>query len=204
MAEPVKWWFEAAYIQACNCDFGCPCEFQAPPTKGYCEGSGAWQISSGRYGDVSLDGLGLAFAAKWPGALHLGGGTGALFVDERASEAQRAALLQIASGQAGGMPFEIIVTTLSKVLDPFFVPFAFNWDGRNSSVKIGGHMEIETEPVKNPVTGNPEGVRIVHETGFVFKEAEVVAGKTCVASAGEIQFDWPNQSGFVARVRYAN
>jgi hypothetical protein len=204
MAEPVKWWFEADYIQACNCDFGCPCEFQAPPTKGFCEGSGAWHIRSGRCGEVPLDGLGLAFAARWPGALHLGGGTGALFIDERASEAQRAALLQIASGQAGGMPFEIIVTTFSKVLDPFFVPFTFHWDGRNSRVKIGPYMEIETEPVKNPVTGSPEGVKIVHETGFVFKEAEVVAGKTCTASAGEVQFDWPNQSGFVALVRYAN
>ena len=28
----VKWTMEADYLQACNCDYGCPCEFQAPPT----------------------------------------------------------------------------------------------------------------------------------------------------------------------------
>src|SRR5690348_15511320 len=52
-----KWWLEADYLQACNCDYGCPCEFEAPPTEGFCEGLGAWRISKGKYGDVSLDGL---------------------------------------------------------------------------------------------------------------------------------------------------
>ena len=33
----VKWALEADCLQACNCDYGCPCEFEAPPTPGYCE-----------------------------------------------------------------------------------------------------------------------------------------------------------------------
>ena len=81
-----KWFFEADYLQACNCDYGCPCEFAAPPTTGFCEGAGVWKIERGKYGDLSLDGLGLAFAAKWPGAIHQGNGTVCLFVDERASK----------------------------------------------------------------------------------------------------------------------
>lgn len=199
-----KWWFEADYIQTCNCDFGCPCEFEAPPTMGFCEGMGAWHIRSGRHGDLSLDGLALAFAARWPEAIHKGNGTCALFVDERATAEQREALLKIASGQEGGMPFEIIVQTLSNVLDPLFVPFDFTWNGRNSRVKIGRHLEMETEPIKNPVTGQSEGVKIVHETGFIFQQADVVAGKTCNVSAGEIAFSWPNKAGFVSRIRYGN
>ena len=111
---PTKWSFEADYLQACNCDYGCPCEFSAPPTLGYCEGVGAWRINRGRYGDVPLDGLGLAFAARWPKALHEGNGTLCLFFDERASPAQRDALFQIASGKAGGLPFEIIAATISR------------------------------------------------------------------------------------------
>ena len=42
MTTQVKWTMEADYLQACNCDYGCPCEFEAPPTQGYCEGIGAW------------------------------------------------------------------------------------------------------------------------------------------------------------------
>src|ERR1041385_3037408 len=97
-----KWFLEADFLQACNCDFGCPCEFSAPPTMGYCEGMGAWKIRQGKFGDVPLDGLALGFAVRWPKAIHEGNGTVCMFFDERANPAQREALLQISSGQAGG------------------------------------------------------------------------------------------------------
>jgi hypothetical protein len=54
------------------------------PTKGFCQGMGAWRISQGNYGDVKLNGLGVGFAAHWPKAIHEGGGTACLFFDERA------------------------------------------------------------------------------------------------------------------------
>src|SRR3954463_13015770 len=157
-----KWSVEADYIQACNCDYGCPCEFAAPPTRGNCEGIFAWRISSGRFGDVSLDGLGLAGAARWPKAIHEGNGTAIAFVDVKASQAQRDALLTIFSGKAGGLPFEILVTTFTKVLEPRFVPFQFNFNGLNSSVNVGNELIISTAPIKNPVTGEPESVRVNH------------------------------------------
>src|SRR3981081_4131722 len=77
-----KWFFDADYLQACNCDYGCPCEFAAPPTTGSCHGVGVWRIERGKCGNVPLDGLCLAFAAHWPKAIHLGGGTLTAFVDE--------------------------------------------------------------------------------------------------------------------------
>jgi len=83
---------------------------------------GAWRISNGQYGELSLSGLGLGFAARWPKAIHEGNGTVCLFFDEKASAKQREALVQIASGQAGGLPFEIIVTTFSKILSPVSSP----------------------------------------------------------------------------------
>src|SRR6476646_10068599 len=70
MNEKTKWNIEADFVQACSCDFGCPCEFSAPPTRGYCEGLGAWRIARGNFGDVPLGGLALAFVARWPGAIH--------------------------------------------------------------------------------------------------------------------------------------
>lgn len=204
MKVDVKWNFEADYIQGCNCDYGCPCEFEAPPTQGFCDGAGAWNIIRGQFGDVRLDGLGLAYAAHWPKAIHQGNGTGVIFCDERATSDQRKALLTIASGEAGGLPFEIIATTFSKLLDPQFVRFEFQWDGRNSRAKIGNALELGVEPIKNPVTGSTESVRVVHQTGFVFKEAEVVSAKDCRCSMTGLSFSWPNKAGFVARVKYGN
>lgn len=204
MSNPTKWNIEADFIQACNCDYGCPCEFSAPPTKGFCEGMGAWQIKRGNFGDVKLDGLGVAFAAHWPKAIHEGGGTCGLIFDERATPPQREALMQICSGQAGGMPFEIIVTTFTKFLEPQYAPFKFNFDGRNSSVQIGNAMNVAVEPIKNPVTGEPESVRIEHSTGFIFKDAECVSAKQMDVNLGELKFAWPNKAGFVTQIKYSN
>ncbi len=204
MNNKIKWSFEADFLQACNCDYGCPCEFSAPPTRGFCEGMGAWRINRGTYGNAKLDGLGFGFAARWPKAIHEGNGTVCLFFDERANAQQRDALMQIASGQAGGLPFEIIVTTFSKVLEPQYLPFQFNLNGRNSSVKIGDAVQVEVEPIKNPVTGDPESVRVDHATGFMFQQAECVSAEKMKVSAGELNFSWPKKAGFVTQVKYAN
>lgn len=200
----VKWQFEADYLQACNCHFGCPCEFEAPPTMGFCEGGGIWRINRGRYGDVPLDGLAVGFAAHWPKAIHEGNGTAVVFCDERANEDQRHALISIASGEAGGLPFEIIATTFSKVLDPQFVRFDFEANGKQSHGRAGDRLQIAVQPIRNPVTGSEESVKIVHETGFIFKSAECVASAECRCDVEGLTFSWPNRAAFVTQVRYGN
>lgn len=199
-----KWSLEADFLQACNCDYGCPCEFSAPPTRGFCEGTGAWKIIKGSFGDVKLDGLAMGFAAHWPKAIHEGNGTLALFLDERSNPKQREALLTICSGQAGGMPFEILATTFSKMLDPVYASFQFKLDGRDSSVSIGDALTVALEPIKNPVTKEPESVRVEHATGFIFKSAEAVSGKECRVDVPGMKFSWPDKAGFVTRVNYSN
>lgn len=199
-----KWYFEADYLQSCNCDYGCPCEFSAPPTMGFCEGMGAWRIERGEFDDVSLDGLGLAFAAKWPGAIHEGNGSVLLFVDEKASPEQREALLTIGSGQAGGLPFEILATTFSTLLEPQFVPMNCKIDGVNSSVTIGSQFRIALESIKNPVTREPEQVAVNHGTGFIFKTAEACSAREGAVEAENMSFSYPDKAGFISRIRYGN
>jgi hypothetical protein len=200
----VKWNIEADFYQGCNCNYGCPCEFEAPPTMGYCEGLGIWKINKGKYGTISLEGLGLGFSAHWPKAIHEGNGTAAIFVDEKASKEQREALLNIASGQAGGLPFEIIATTFTKVLDPFFVPFKFSVQGRNATVSMGDKVALTLEPIKNPVTGEAESLSIEHGTGFIFKKAECVSAKVCDSKVDGVKYSWPNKSGFISKISYSN
>lgn len=200
----MKWGFEADYLQACNCDYGCPCEFSAPPTMGFCEGVGVWKIREGFHGETKLDGLAIAFAARWPKAIHEGNGTLALFIDAKASPEQRDALLNICMGKAGGLPFEILAATISKALDPFFVPIEVQLNGRNSRAQLGNHLRLALEPIKNPVTGEPEDVRVDHGTGFVFKQAECTAGKECAVNVPGLSFSWPNKAGFVSTVNYRN
>jgi hypothetical protein len=161
-------------------------------------------IKTGSCGDVNLDGLKCAAIVSWPKAIHEGNGTACLFFDERANPQQRDALFQICSGQHGGLPFEIIVTTFSKILEPRYVPFTFHFNGRNSSVRVGDAMNVAVEPIKNPVTGEPESVRLEHSTGFIFKSAECVSAAQMNVNAGELKFSWPNKAGFVTQIKYSN
>jgi len=204
MSTQTKWNLEGDFLQACNCDYGCPCEFSAPPTRGDCQGTGAMEIRTGRCGEVVLDGIGWGFIAHWPKAIHLGNGTLCPLVDERATAEQREALLTILSGQLGGLPFEILAATFTTVLEPRFVPMEFVWDGRNSQVRAGDCLTIGLEPIKNPVTGAPESVWIEHGTGFIFKNAEAVSAKEMNANVEGLRFSWPDKAGFVTKVSYAN
>jgi hypothetical protein len=197
-----KWSWTADFIQACNCDWGCPCNWSAPPTTGFCHGMGAWKIRAGLYDGLTLDGLHVAFAAKWPGQIHEGNGVCALYVDERADAAQRDALLRIVSGQAGGLPFEIVAGTFAEVLDPLLLPFDFRVDGPRSSVSIGPVLRVALEPIKSPVMGNPVAGRIVLERGFVFKEALVTSLDVFTVLDREVKFAYPGKNGHYAVVDY--
>ena len=105
---------------------------------------------------------------------------------------------------AGGQPFEIIVSLVTKLLGPHFVPFDFNIDGRNSSVKMGDAMSMAFEPIKNPMTGEPENSRVEHKTGFLFKAADVVSASDGQISIEGLEFSSPDKNGFVTKVSYSN
>jgi hypothetical protein len=86
------WRLEGEWLKNCNCAFGCPCDFNAKPTNGECEGLVAMRITKGHFNDVSLDGLHFAVTVHFPGPLHEGNGDAQPILDERASPEQRNAL----------------------------------------------------------------------------------------------------------------
>ena len=70
-----KWKMHAYFLDACHCNWGCPCHFNAKPTHGNCEGVSGYHIISGDYGTgIKLDGLNMALIASWPGPIHEGHG----------------------------------------------------------------------------------------------------------------------------------
>jgi hypothetical protein len=102
MVRQTKWSAKVEHLVACNCNWGCPCSFNSPPSYGKCEASGATRIVKGRVNGVSLDGLRFVFASAWPGALHQGNGRAWVWLDERAKGERRDALELFATGKIGG------------------------------------------------------------------------------------------------------
>ena len=93
------WSIKGPHFVNCNCDYGCPCQFNALPTDGTCRAVAAWRIDEGHFGDVKLDGLYAINTYGWPGAVHQGNGEMQSVIDERADEAQRQALIAILQGE---------------------------------------------------------------------------------------------------------
>lgn len=198
-----KWYIKGDYVLACNCDYGCPCNFNAPPTKGFCEGSGGFVVAEGAYGEVRLEGLKAFMSLKWPGAIHEGGGTAAFYIDESASPEQREALFEIVSGRAGGQPFEILAGTYSKVLEPRFAKIEMKVAGKDTEASVDGFMMIRLEPIRNPVTGAETFPRVFLPQGFVFQEGEQYSlGEYWVKDGEEFDFAYPGQCAELARVSW--
>lgn len=195
-----EWHLKGHVILACNCDYGCPCNFNGLPTTGKCEGNWNWHIEQGSYGDVSLAGLTVSVAVNWPGAIHEGNGEALMVVDERADQKQRDILLTLVSGEAGG-PWKIIGTTISKMHEPRFAPFEVNVAGFNSSVHAGTYVTLDMEPVKNKKTGADMHPRALLPEGFIFTEGDLGASSR-FRIEGDVSFDHSGRYAAAAPFEY--
>jgi hypothetical protein len=191
----IDWHIRGYDLTACNCDYGCPCQFMALPTRGHCRANVAMHVVQGHFGDTRLDGLTFGGLFSWPGPIHEGGGEVLPFVDERATPEQREALLKIMTGQEtepGATIFNVFATTYSTVHPPRFLPIRFECDveRRTGLVSIPGVVETRAEPIRNPITGAEMRARLVLPDGFEFVEAEIARGTVHTGPAAPIDLQW--------------
>ncbi len=200
----MKWKYQAELIAACNCDWGCPCNFNARPTNGFCTGVYAANLSNGNCGDVNLGGMKFGWGGKWPGAIHEGGGVAKIWIDEHASKEQRDALEGILTGKLGGIPWAIFAPTVDRWLEASFVPFEWKFDGPRSSYKGGNEIQASLDPMRNPVTGQETSAKVVLPGGLVCKELEVTSTKSFAVFTKGLKFAAPGKYGFYTHVEHGN
>ena len=198
-----KWHIDGDYVMACNCDYGCPCNFNVRPTAGFCEGIIGFQVADGAYGNVRLEGQKVFLAVKWPGAVHEGNGVAAVYIDESATPEQHEALMNIVSGKAGGRPFEILANTFSHVLEPQSVKIGFKVDGKDTEVAADGLFKIRFQPIQNPVSKAEVFPKVVLPQGLIFNEGEQYSLKEFWLKGGsEFSFTHPGKCAELAKVHW--
>jgi hypothetical protein len=196
------WNFEADYFTACNCDWGCPCNFNARPTEGRCMGWGAWNIVSGRYGETSLDGARFALYYKFPKSVGEGQGSACVYIDTRADAAQAKALEVIGRGQAGGGIFELFGAQLvTDWLSTKLAPIEFEIRDGAGCVRIEefgeAHSELLSYPdgsVIEPWEDLPHGIE--------FKRALMTNAKRWWWRDEDLLASYEDRYGAVARVKF--
>jgi hypothetical protein len=194
------WRLNGNVLIACNCDWGCPCNFNARPSRGKCEGGWIWEIQQGHVNDVGLDGLGVALFADWPGAIHEGGGRAACYIDDRADDPQRGALTNVLRGELGG-PWGIFMKTY-ELAGPEPARFDINMAEHGSRATIGNVIELELQAIRNPVTHAEVHAEVVLPHGLVVKRGSMAASKVFRVQGG-VQYDHSGQYAAFGRFEYS-
>ena len=185
------WKLTGTVFIACNCDWGCPCNFNALPTTGKCEGGWTWHVSKGRYGQVALDELSFSVYVNWPAAIHDGNGEALILIDERADTQQRAAIETLVGGKVGG-PWGVLAWTWPTIHGPFAVPYELHLDGINSRIRCGDYVEIEGGPIRNPVSGSVATPGVILPQGIILKQGDLGASTRFLVTGG-ISYDHSGQ-----------
>ncbi len=190
MSDVQRWNLTGDWFDVCSCNIPCPCEFAQPPTDNHCEGVLAWHVRKGSYGDLKLDGLNVVAVGGFDGNLWTGEAKASMgfYIDERASESQRQALLMIFGGQVGGWPAGFA----RNVGDPrgiAFAPITFELDGdlAHWRVEIKGKARAEAQALAGPTTPPGKRVQLLNAPG-----SEVGPGQVVTWGQGSLEHQTAN------------
>jgi hypothetical protein len=203
----IDWEIKGRELVNCTCEYGCNCQFNALPDKGHCHAVAGIIIDEGHYGDVRLDGLNIAAIFKWPKAIHEGNGEAIAFVDERADEKQRDALLKIMTGQDTApfaTMFAVYASTVTKMNPPVFTKIEADIDveGRKARVVVPDYIDTTGRPIKNPVSGEDSRSQIALPDGFEYAVAEI--GSASSRTTGPVVVQIEDKYGQFARLHLNN
>jgi hypothetical protein len=200
-----EWKISGTYLEFCSCDAGCGCNFKGSPTspEGNCEALLTHRIEAGRFDGLELAGTTVAWALWWPGAIHERGGRGHAFVDCRSDE-QYEALRRIWRGEEGYSLFEIFNSTFEETTAADRTSIDLTVDGKNSRVSIDGVAEGVMAPLRDPVSGEENNVRIVKDHGFIWLDGEIATNERIRVKTPEIDFDLAQRHSVFAPFEYAN
>jgi len=187
-----NWKVTGQYFESCNCNAVCPCIFLAPPTEGFCEALVGWHIEKGHLDGVELNNLNVSAWLHSPGSLTDGNWRLALYIDERATEAQKDAISALWGGEHGGH-LAVIAGLVGELMSVKQVPIEFSQKERNHYLKVGifaennmqeiegedgGEVKISNHPLavspSEPVTISKSKSVTYNDNGINWHQSETV------------------------------
>ena len=189
----IDWHIKGKQFGNCNCNYGCPCQFNAPPTDNYCHGMGAFLIEEGFFGDTDMSGVRSVSMLKWPGPIHEGKGQMQIIIDKDLTTNQQKAIQSIMYGEDTepmATAFSMYASTMEKIHEPLFKHIELNIDleSRRCNLHAEDIISTTTEPISNPITGEEHRATIGLPNGMEFREAEMASGSSKATAAFKTDF----------------
>ena len=159
------WKIKGELVLNCNCTVFCPCVVSLgahPPTEGSCKAWLGVRIDEGHWGKTDLAGLNVAMMIDIPGMMGEGDWKAAGYFDDRASDAQFAALERIFTGQAKGTTglFRLLVSTYYGSARE---EITFTTEGKVRHITVGKKITGSVAPVEG---GDPNRDLVVSNTKY--------------------------------------
>jgi hypothetical protein len=198
------WHIRGTYLESCNCDAICPCRriggvAGGRSTYGVCLGALSWQIEDGRAGSTVLDGLRVVIVSHYDDDEPGSPWSVFLYVDERASPAQRTALEEIFLGRRGGdiekhAPW---IWKESRLLGVGAAAIEIDHTSPRRWFRVRDHVEVR---VSAPVAEQPVVTCVI--PGHEREGEEVVVEVLRVDEQSPLAFEYHGNCGYASTFEY--
>ena len=146
-----SWSVSGEYMEACSCDFLCPCipkNSTTPATHDYCKVALAFDIRDGKYGSTDMKGVRFVMVAQSKAIMSHGEWIGGLIVDSSASDEQMAAVAAIAGADGNG-PLAMFAPMISDFRGVERKDIKFEKNGGEVRVVVDGMLDQEVVGVES-------------------------------------------------------
>jgi hypothetical protein len=194
------WYVEGVVYVNCNCDYGCPCQFEADPTDGTCRGFEVLRIERGHFEKVDLSGLKIAVFYAWPGLISEGKGELQAVIDENANAEQRLALETILHGKETeeAATHWWVFSAMSDTIHPTLyksIEFEIDMEAVTARASIPGVLESTGEPIRPDHSDSVHRAQIVIPDGIEFRVADMGSASTKTGSESAVELNLTDSYG---------
>lgn len=144
---------EGSLLEACSCGAPCPCWIGEDPHGGTCDAFLAYRIEKGSIKGVDVSGVAFAIVALVPGNILKGNWKIAIYMSDKATPAQKQAILDAWTGKLGG-PLADLAQLIGEVRGIHDASVDFRLEKGKGTLKVGQCVEAEMVPYVD-ANGNP-------------------------------------------------
>ena len=152
---------DGTLLEACSCGGPCPCWVGDDPDGGRCDSVNAYHIDRGQVGGVDVSNLSFVQVNQIPGNVLAGNWRAIFYIDDKATPAQREAVLNAFTGKLGGS-LAGVASLVGERVAVHFVPIEHRVEGGKGILRVGEVVEAEMAPYTD-ANGRPT---TIHDTVF--------------------------------------
>jgi hypothetical protein len=132
---------EGKLLEVCTCNILCPCWVgEDPDGNGTCDAIVGWYVDRGTVQGVDVSDRSICMLSHIPGNVLAGNWKIAVQVDDRCTEEQQTALLNLFTGKLGGAVADL-AALIGEVVAVERVPITFDVDEGKGFIRIGDVAE---------------------------------------------------------------